>query len=369
MMDRRFLGMEGVLEDGRYRLIRQIGGGSGGVVWSARDTVTKQKVAIKRIANLNRDLDTLRRTLREIKLLRHFNHENIISVIDVLKPTSKDFREVFVTYELMGTDLHRVIRSPTPLPDDTIQLFIYQILRGLKCVHSAGVLHRDLKPTNLLVNANYDLKICDFGCGRSSAPGKGSGRSGLKMTLLEHVATRWYRAPEGLLSLDNYTTAVDVWSVGCILAELFGRKVLFAGKSNEEQLSLILEVLGTPTEEQIANLPFLHGTDSKLAEQLRSMPPRAATPWQQIFPNASEQGLDLLSKMLEFDPARRITVEDALRHPYLATLHDDTDEPVADELFEESWEKDVQDLEGFQDLLYAQIEDMHKTSTENQAVL
>lgn len=181
------------------------------------------------------------RTLREMKLLRYFNHENIISILDIQKPRNYEtFTEVYLIQvceiilrprsytnwmqELMETDMHRVIRTQE-LSDDHCQYFIYQTLRALKAMHSANVLHRDLKPSNLLLNANCDLKVCDFGLARSAASTEDN--SGF---MTEYVATRWYRAPEIMLTFKEYTKAIDVWSVGCILAEMLSGKPLFPGK-------------------------------------------------------------------------------------------------------------------------------------------
>jgi mitogen-activated protein kinase 1/3 len=183
-----------------------------------------QKVAIKKITPFDHSMFCLR-TLREMKLLRYFNHENIISILDIQKPRSYDtFNEVYLIQELMETDMHRVIRTQE-LSDDHCQYFIYQTLRALKAMHSANVLHRDLKPSNLLLNANCDLKVCDFGLARSAASQEDN--SGF---MTEYVATRWYRAPEIMLTFKEYTKAIDVWSVGCILAEMLSGKPLFPGK-------------------------------------------------------------------------------------------------------------------------------------------
>lgn len=186
-----------------------------------------QKVAIKKITPFDHSMFCLR-TLREMKLLRYFNHENIISILDIQKPRNyESFNEVYLIQELMETDMHRVIRTQD-LSDDHCQYFIYQTLRALKAMHSANVLHRDLKPSNLLLNANCDLKVCDFGLARSAASQEDN--SGF---MTEYVATRWYRAPEIMLTFKEYTKAIDVWSVGCILAEMLSGKPLFPGKDCE----------------------------------------------------------------------------------------------------------------------------------------
>jgi len=182
-----------------------------------------------------------KRTLRELKLLRYFRHENIMSVDRVMRPR-KNFNNVYFVSDLMETDLACVIRSPQELTDEHCQFFIYQILRGLKYIHSADVMHRDLKPRNLLVNSNCDLKICDFGLARVDEPDNND-----RCVMSNYIATRWYRAPEVILSRRKYTKKVDMWAVGCILAELLGRKPLFPGSDSFQQIRLIVGILGTPT--------------------------------------------------------------------------------------------------------------------------
>lgn len=214
--------------------------------------------------------------------------------------------------------MHRVIRTQA-LSDDHCQYFIYQTLRGLKAMHSANVLHRDLKPSNLLLNANCDLKVCDFGLARSAA--SQDDNAGF---MTEYVATRWYRAPEIMLTFKEYTKAIDVWSVGCILAEMLSSKPLFPGKDYHHQLTLILDVLGTPTMEDY------YGIKSRRArEYIRSLPFKKRIHFGTMYPKANPLAIDLLDKLLAFNPLKRITCEEALRHPYLEPYHDPEDEPDA----------------------------------------
>ena len=331
----------------RYAPIKPIGKGAYGVVCSARNVDTDEKVAIKKIANAFENAVDAKRTLREMKLLRHLKHENVIRIVDVVRPTKsvKDYNDVYVMYELMDTDLHQIIRSNQPLSDDHCQYFIYQLLRGLKYVHSANVLHRDLKPSNLLLNANCDLKICDFGLART-------GRETEFMT--EYVVTRWYRAPELLLSCSEYTSAIDVWSVGCIFAELLGRKPLFPGKDYVHQLNLIARVIGSPSEEE---MEFI--TSDKARRYIRSLPRSPRVDFQKVYPEAEPDAVDLIDKMLVFDPASRITVEEALSHPYLASLHDVSDEPSASGPFEFSFEGEAMTEERVRTLVHAELTEYH----------
>ncbi|KAJ3118916.1 Mitogen-activated protein kinase [Phlyctochytrium bullatum] len=234
---------------------RELGQGAYGVVCAAKSLETGQEVAIKKVQKVFEKSILAKRALREIKLLRHFNgHENITGLLDMDIADPVQFNEIYLVQELMEADLHQIIRSGQPLTDAHFQYFMYQICRGLKFIHSANVLHRDLKPGNLLVNADCELKSNDAGF------------------MTEYVATRWYRAPEIMLSFKNYTKAT----------------------------------------------------------------------------------LDLLEKLLTFDPAARITVEEALSHPYLEAYHDAEDEPVHDKKFDFSFES-VEAIEDMKRMIAGEV--------------
>ncbi|KAI9355097.1 kinase-like domain-containing protein [Zopfochytrium polystomum] len=312
---------------GRYQLLRELGQGAYGVVCAAKSLETNQDVAIKKVLKVFEKSILAKRALREIKLLRHFNgHENITGLLDMDIADVTNFNEIYLVQELMEADLHQIIRSEQPLTDAHFQYFIYQICRGLKYIHSANVLHRDLKPGNLLVNADCELKICDFGLAR----GLSDSNTGF---MTEYVATRWYRAPEIMLSFKSYTKAIDMWSIGCIFAELLGGKPLFKGRDYVDQLNQILCVLGTPDD---ATLRRIGSERAQL--YIRSLKKTYKVPWIQMFPKASPTALDLLERLLTFDPAARITVDEALAHPYLEAYHDVEDEPVHDKLFDFGFE-------------------------------
>lgn len=307
-----------------FEVQKLLGEGAYGVVCLALHKPTGSKVAIKKIQPFERPLFAVR-TLREIKLLKHFKHENIISIFDIQKPKNfEEFNEVYIIQELMQTDLHRAISSQN-LTDDHSQYFIYQILRGLKALHSANVIHRDLKPSNLLLNSNCDLKICDFGLARIDDKNGKSSSPDTKISIMtEYVATRWYRAPEIMLTASKYTTAIDIWSVGCILAELLLGQPLFPGKDYRNQLILIFQVLGSPIGDDYQSIK-----SKRAKEYIRSLPFFRKVSFQKIFPYANPLALDLLSRMLTFNPDDRIDVIDALKHPYLTNYHDENDEPDA----------------------------------------
>jgi len=331
----------------KYHILKSIGHGAYGVVVSAEDVTTGKKVAIKKIPNAFNDLTDAKRILREIKLMRHFDHENCVRIEDLQPPASiSDFEDVYILSELMETDLHRIIYSRQELSDDHIQYFIYQILCALKYLHSADVIHRDLKPSNILLNADCTLKVCDFGLAR------GIGESSPELT--EYVVTRWYRAPEVMLSCQEYTKAIDVWSLGCIFAELLGTKPLFPGDDYLHQLRLIIDVLGSPSD---ADLSFVKSARALAFGKKQAGKPKVA--WSTLFKGANPLALDLLDKMLMFNPARRITVEQALEHPYMESLHSPEDEVVCDKPFDFSFEAQVLDKPALQRLMYAEIAAMH----------
>jgi mitogen-activated protein kinase 1/3 len=319
--------------------LRPIGRGAYGIVCAATNTETGEEVAIKKIGNAFDNIIDAKRTLREIKLLKHMDHENVIAVKDIIKPPQREnFNDVYIVYELMDTDLHQIIRSNQPLTDDHCRFFLYQLLRGLKYVHSANVLHRDLKPSNLLLNANCDLKLGDFGLARTKSETD---------FMTEYVVTRWYRAPELLLNCSEYTAAIDIWSVGCILGETMTREPLFPGKDYVHQLRLITELIGSPDD---SSLGFLRSDNAR--RYVRQLPQYPRQNFAARFPNMSAGAVDLLEKMLVFDPSRRITVDEALCHPYLAPLHDINEEPVCVRPFNFDFEQPTLTEENIKELIY-----------------
>uniref|UniRef100_A0A6U5YFD2 Protein kinase domain-containing protein n=1 Tax=Guillardia theta TaxID=55529 RepID=A0A6U5YFD2_GUITH len=314
----------------RYQVIKRLGEGSFGLVVAAKDAVAGKRVAIKKIKDAVEDEQDGKRLLRELKLLRYCRgHENFIIIKDIiLSPPGKDFKDIYIVTDLMDTDLHRIVRSPQPLSDDHVRYFIYQVLRGLKYIHSAHVMHRDLKPNNLLVNANCDLKICDLGLARLS--------DGDESLMTCYVVTRWYRAPELLLGNKQYTDAIDMWSVGCVLAELLGRKPLFQGKDYVEMLQLIIGLHGNPKK---TDLKHISEKAQRFLSDKTLFPASKRVRWADLFPRANTQALDLLDNLLQFNPEKRLTAEQALAHPYMHELHDVDDEPSAPDIFDFSFER------------------------------
>lgn len=296
--------------DVRYMPVKTVGSGAYGIVCAAVDKVRKRKVAIKKIPKTFDDLVDAKRILREVKMLMHFKHPNLCDLHDIVPPqTPERFSDVYLVLGFMESDLHKIIYSQNNLTHQHFQYFLYQILKGLKHLHSAGIIHRDLKPSNILVNANCDLKICDFGLARSVK----DTHSGFT----QYVVTRWYRPPEIMCCQDYYDVRIDVWSVGCIFAEMLKRKPLFNGNHYIQQLNLIFQTLGTPCTADISWIK-----NRKAYSFIQSRPYIPQQDLRKLFPTATPQAISLLSQMLKFNPNSRISVEGSMNHPYLATFHD-----------------------------------------------
>ena len=220
----------------------------------------------------------------------------------------------------------------------------------MKYIHSANILHRDLKPGNLLVNANCDLKVCDFNLSRGVSDPEGP----KKDDLTEYVVTRWYRSPELVINPADYDFKIDVWSVGCIMAELIRRKPLFPAKNFMHHLNLIIDVLGSPSEAD------LHFAEQETKDMVMNMPHVPKLPLEVLFQNADKDAVSLMEGMLAFDPLKRFTVEESLAHPYFADLHDEADEPYSTETFSFPFENNDIPAEKVKQLMYDEIVNFNK---------
>lgn len=313
----------------RYINLSPVGSGAYGQVCSAMDSQNTLpdgnflKVAIKKIARPFQSAVHAKRTYRELRMLKHMNHDNIIGLLDCFTPVTSldEFTDVYMVTHLMGADLNNIIRTQS-LSDDHVQFLVYQIIRGMKYVHSAGIIHRDLKPSNIAVNEDCELKILDFGLARPT-----------ETEMTGYVATRWYRAPEIMLNWMHYNQTVDVWSVGCIMAEMLTGKTLFPGTDHIDQLTRILLLCGTPSQETLNKI-----TSEEARNYIRSLQKMEKKNFNEVFAGASPLAIDLLEKMLELDADKRITAEQILAHPYLAQYADPSDEPSSppyDQSFED----------------------------------
>lgn len=367
-----------------YQIIRQIGSGSYGSVCEAKHVPTGERVAIKKITRIFDDVIDCKRLLREVCILRYLSHPNIVRIREILRPKDLNrFNDLFIVMEHAQSDIKKLVKSPVHLEAGHIQMIVYNILCGMKYIHSANILHRDLKPANILLNEDCEVKICDFGLARTipeakyvpvivEEPEEGQvlsatandrshaltrARAGeFKRELTGHVVTRWYRAPELILLEREYTKAIDVWSAGCVIAELCGmqrenaptfmdRSPLFPGNScfplspdhhtkmrragfpssNSDQLNVIFDVIGTPSEEEMSFI-----TDDKAMLYLRSFVPRDRKSLRLIYPSSDQALIDLMDSMLYFRPELRTSFEDALCIPYFDDIRDPLKEQPAE---------------------------------------
>lgn len=324
----------------RYQSLAPVGSGAYGQVCSAFDSVRNFKVAIKKLARPFQSAIHAKRTYRELRLLKHMNHENVIGLLDVFTPstTLDDFQDVYLVTHLMGADLNNIIKTQR-LTDDHVQFLVYQILRGLKYIHSAGIIHRDLKPSNIAVNEDCELKILDFGLARQA-----------EVEMTGYVATRWYRAPEIMLNWMHYNQTVDIWSVGCIMAELITSRTLFPGTDHIDQLTRTMKIVGTPDDSLLSRI-----MSEEARNYIRSLPMMRKKNFKEVFGGASSEAVDLLEKMLELDADKRPTATEALAHPYLAQYADPTDEPTAD-AYDETFEDKDYSVAEWKRLVYEEVQ-------------
>ncbi|ELU06525.1 hypothetical protein CAPTEDRAFT_148267 [Capitella teleta] len=287
-----------------YIKVEKIGEGTYGVVYKGRNKKTNRTVALKKIRLESEEEGVPSTAIREISLLRELQHPNIVCLEDVLMQEKK----LYLVFEFLSMDLKKYMDS---IPSDQtmtpmlVKSYTYQILQGICFCHGTRVLHRDLKPQNLLIDSNGVIKLADFGLARAF---------GVPIRVYTHeVVTLWYRAPEVLLGSQRYSTPVDIWSIGCIFAEMVKKRPLFHGDSEIDQLFRIFRTLTTPTEETwpgVTSLPdykptFPNWKTNTLAQSVKTL---------------NADGLDLLQKTLTYDTTTRISAKEALNHPYFKDL-------------------------------------------------
>ncbi|EGR28155.1 mitogen-activated protein kinase 2, putative [Ichthyophthirius multifiliis] len=301
----------------KFEIIQKLGKGAYGIVWKAIDRKLKQVVALKKVFDAFHNPTDAQRTFREVMFLQELNgHDNIVKLLNIIK--AENNKDIYLVFDFMETDLHAVIRADI-LEQIHKKYIMYQILKALKYMHSGDLIHRDLKPSNILLNSECHVKIADFGLARSVATNEEDDPP----VLTEYVATRWYRAPEILLGSTKYTKSVDMWSVGCILGELIIGKSIFPGVSTLNQIERVLELTGKPSIQDIDSI------ESSLAHNiLNSINVQRKKNFNQFFQGATEEELDLLKKLLTFNPKQRYTAQQALEHKYVAEFHNPIEETV-----------------------------------------
>lgn len=272
-------------------------------VFKGRNRQTGELVALKEI-HLDSEEGTPSTAIREISLMKELKHENIVSLYDVIHTENK----LMLVFEYMDKDLKKYMDSRGgggQLDYVTIKSFMHQILQGIQFCHKNRVLHRDLKPQNLLINNKGQLKLADFGLARAF---------GIPVnTFSNEVVTLWYRAPDVLLGSRTYSTSIDIWSAGCIMAEMYTGRPLFPGTTNEDQLQKIFRLMGTPSERSWPGI-------SQFPEYKSNFHIYATQDLRMILPQVDQLGLDLLNRMLQLRPEVRIKADEALTHAWFRDL-------------------------------------------------
>ena len=312
----------------RYDIVQKLGKGAYGIVWRATDKRTKEAVALKKIFDAFQNATDAQRTYREIMYLQEMDgHEHIVRMTNVLKADND--RDIYLVFEYMETDLHAAIRANI-LQDIHKQYILWQSLKALKFMHSADLLHRDMKPSNLLLNSDRLMKVADFGLARSLLEVRRMDVSGDAPPLTDYVATRWYRAPEILIGSGTYGFGVDMWAMGCILGEMLSTKPIFPGASTVNQLEKIIALVGCPRADVVSKIsPFattllsslhLPGMAALMSADNSGKPPGDLAPhsgaspdavdgdfearsrYRSCLPMASEDAIDLMIHLLHFEP-------------------------------------------------------------------
>lgn len=286
-----------------YQKLEKVGEGTYGVVYKARERATGELVALKKVKLEAEDEGVPSTSIREISLLRELPHPNIVNLKDVVHQDQK----LCLVFEFLDKDLKMYMDAvgKKKMHHMLIRSYMLQLLQGIHHCHQHRVLHRDLKPQNLLIDSKGVLKIADFGLARAF---------GIPIRTYTHeVVTLWYRAPEILLGGRQYATAVDMWSIGCIFAEMVNSKPLFPGDSEIDELFKIFKVLGTPHE---GTWPGV----SAYKDYKSSFPQWNGMDLANICPDLDADGIDLLKKLLIFEPGQRISAREALLHPYFDEL-------------------------------------------------
>ncbi|XP_065062134.1 serine/threonine-protein kinase ICK-like [Rhopilema esculentum] len=281
----------------RYRMMKQLGDGTYGSVALAKATDTGETVAIKKMKKKFYSWEECM-NLREVKSLRKLNHANVVKLKEVIREND----QLFFVFEYMKENLYQLMKNRDRLfPESVVRNITYQMLQGVAFMHKNGFFHRDMKPENVLCSGPELVKIADLGLAREI-------RSRPPYT--DYVSTRWYRAPEVLLRSTNYSSPIDIFAIGCIMAETYTLRPLFPGSSEVDMIFKLCSVLGTPAKDD-----WPEGYQLAAAMNFK-FPQMVSTPLKQLIPNASPEAIQIIQDMLQWDPKKRPTASQALKYPY-----------------------------------------------------
>ncbi|KAK2743102.1 regulator of ime2 [Onygenales sp. PD_40] len=299
-------GLTGETRDMQYTQCKIVGNGSFGVVFQTKILPSGEDAAIKRV------LQDKRFKNRELQIMRIVRHPNIVKLKAFYYSNGERKDEVYLNLvlEYVPETIYRASRYfsklRTSMPMLEIKLYTYQLFRSLAYIHSQGICHRDIKPQNLLLNpATGVLKLCDFGSAKILVENEPN---------VSYICSRYYRAPELIFGATNYTTKIDVWSAGCVMAELMLRQPLFPGESGIDQLVEIIKVLGTPTRDQIRTM-----NPNYMEHKFPQIKPH---PFNKVFRDAPAEAINLITALLEYTPTQRLSAIEALCHPFFDELRD-----------------------------------------------
>ncbi|KAI3631454.1 hypothetical protein MIR68_010944 [Amoeboaphelidium protococcarum] len=286
----------------KYQKVEKLGEGTYGVVYKAQNRITQEIVALKRIRLDNEEEGIPCTAIREIALLKELRHPNIVRLMDVLHTEKK----LTLVFEYLDSDLKKYCDSHSELDMTTVRILMQQILQGIAYCHQKRILHRDLKPQNLLISKKLELKLADFGLSRAfGVPVR---------SYSNEVVTLWYRAPDVLLGNKSYDTSIDIWSIGCIMGEMVNNRPVFPGTSVNDQLHKIFQILGSPNQTVWPGYDKLPNAASMLqsdTEEMTLMQYQREN-LQQVFPRMDANALSLLERLLQLDPLKRISAQEAL---------------------------------------------------------
>ncbi|KAH9258469.1 hypothetical protein BASA81_003518 [Batrachochytrium salamandrivorans] len=299
------------MTEAKYELLEKLGEGAYGVVYKGRHRVTGETVAMKRICYEAKDGGLPTTALREITLLQKLQSQHVVKLTDVMHEDQSS--RLCLVFEFLSQDLKVYMDSigTEGMHPKIFKSFSEQLLCGLAEVHSHAILHRDLKPQNLLIDSSGNLKLADFGLARSF-------RTPVHKYTHE-IVTLWYRAPEVLMCADYYSTGVDIWAAACIIAEMSNLQALFPGESEIDQLFKIFKRLGTPNEETWEGI-------SRFADYQQVFPKWHRKPLNLVLTRMSPNGIQLMEEMLAYPPHKRLTARQALEHAFFVGKEEEEDD-------------------------------------------